>query len=322
VAIEVMSWVWNHSRSRNGARLVLLAIADSCNDSDGTGAWPAVGKLMQKANLSERAVQNATKELEALGELKVEWKKGPNGSNKYTVLMGTPADSAGAENGTSDASDVQTPPQILHPADSAPPQNLRGTKSGQNRTLPTRKPAESAPPQILHPADSAPNPSFSSSSKKRTNSSSSTRKAKAATEPHPRFAEFWAAYPLRVSIGDARAAFAKAIEAGADPDELIAAAGRYARHCQRTNKERGYIRHGATWLNKESWLDDLGPDEDPAPGAVLNARSQPSRTSGVARAMAEGAERHDHMRALDEANDAGQNTPSPFDMLPIPGSLR
>lgn len=46
---------------------------------------------------------------------------------------------------------------------------------------------------------------------------------------------------------------------------LIAAAGRYARHCQRTNKERHWIRHGSTWLHKESWLDDLGPDEDLPP---------------------------------------------------------
>lgn len=99
-----MTWVWTHSQSRNGARLVLLAIADAASD-DGTNAWPSVATLQRKANLkSDRSVQSAIKELVALGELKVEWNKGRNGSNRYTVLMPkTPAESA--------------PPQNLPPAD-------------------------------------------------------------------------------------------------------------------------------------------------------------------------------------------------------------
>lgn len=95
------------------------------------------------------------------------------------------------------------------------------------------------------------------------------RTPKAKTAPHPRFDEFWAAYPLKVSVADAREAFTKAVNNGADPDELIAAAGRYARHCQRTRKDRGYIKQGSGWLNSERWLDDLGPDEDTPPGAEL-----------------------------------------------------
>jgi hypothetical protein len=87
MAIAVMSWVWDNSRSHGAARLVLLAIADSCNDSDGTGAWPSNRKIQRKANLSERGVRDAVTALVALGELEVEYNAGRGGSNLYRVTM-------------------------------------------------------------------------------------------------------------------------------------------------------------------------------------------------------------------------------------------
>ena len=95
---------------------------------------------------------------------------------------------------------------------------------------------------------------------------------------HPRFAEFWAAYPLKAGVGDARKAFAKAMDAGHDPDVLIAAAGRYARHCQRTGKDRHYIKHGSGWLNGERWADDYVDEEVERPVANPHRR----RTAGAA----------------------------------------
>lgn len=251
MSVNVMGWVWKHSRSHNGARLVLLAIAD-CASDDGTEAWPSMKTIARKANLSERAAQAGIKELVALGELRVELNAGRKGTNVYTVLMATPADSAppqylhpeesaGVEIGTEAGATLQDPPQILHPADSAPPQNSTGT------------PADSAPePSLNHPS--------SSSSKK---SSSSTRKPKPKPEEHPRFAEFWAAYPLRVGKGDGRTAFQNAIDAGADPQVLIDAAARYARHHVRIKTERKWLSHPSSWLNRERWEDELGDE----PGA-------------------------------------------------------
>lgn len=99
---------------------------------------------------------------------------------------------------------------------------------------------------------------------KKTSSSSASRKRSAKPGEHPRFAEFWTAYPLKSGVADARKAFGKAVDAGADPDMLIAAAGRYARHCQRTAKERKYIKHGSGWLNGERWADVLDDEPDPA----------------------------------------------------------
>lgn len=150
MAINVMTWVWNHSRSRHGARLVLLAVADSAS-SDGGNAFPSVAELMRKSNLGERAVQTAIADLVALGELHVDRNGGPKGCNRYRVVMtGAPAESA--------------PRKIHTPAESAPPQTLRGpdedSESSPQAAEPT--PAESAPPQNLHPpAENAGGPAES-----------------------------------------------------------------------------------------------------------------------------------------------------------------
>jgi hypothetical protein len=110
LAIEVVGWVFTHSRSKNAARLVMLAVADACNNPDGTGAWMSNAALMAKTNLSERAVQAGVAGAELLGELKVERNRGRGGVNRFTVVMTSAC-----------------------PADSAPPpenpQNLRGADS-------------------------------------------------------------------------------------------------------------------------------------------------------------------------------------------------
>lgn len=142
-----MTWVWNHSGSRHGARLVLLAIAD-CASGDGGNAWPSNAELQRKSGLGERAVQSAIAELGKLGELEVRYNEGPGGCNHYRVIMGDPRN-------------------ICTPADIAPPQKMRGSRKRTAKSAQASPdiPAESAPPQIsqeppqnLHPtpAESAP----------------------------------------------------------------------------------------------------------------------------------------------------------------------
>ena len=138
MAISVTNWVWNRSRSRHGARLVLLFIADSMR-TDGGWAWPSNKEISCKTGLTARAVQSALADLAKLGELEVQYNGGPKGCNRYRVLT-TPAESA--------------PPQNLHPAESGPPQDLPGDASSQ---VSTEDPADSAggadiaPPQISTP---------------------------------------------------------------------------------------------------------------------------------------------------------------------------
>ena len=154
MAISVTNWVWGNSRSRHGARLVLLAIAWEVREKDeGTAkgwTWPSTARLAAKTGLSERAVQTAISDLAALGELEVQYNAGPKGCNRYRVIVPTPADSA--------------PPQNLHPPeDVAPPQNLRGDAETSPQAN-AQYPADSAPPadsagvqnSTPTPAESAP----------------------------------------------------------------------------------------------------------------------------------------------------------------------
>jgi Helix-turn-helix domain len=145
VAISVSNWVWDHSKSRHGARLVLLAIAD-CAKADGGSAWPSVKELGRKTQLKERAVRAAITELAALGELDVEFNTGPGGCNRYRVVTTTtpPANFAGGVQKMQGGG-----------AENAPLQNLQGsTPSGQLKGCTPAKsapPAENAPLQKMQP---------------------------------------------------------------------------------------------------------------------------------------------------------------------------
>jgi hypothetical protein len=80
VANEVLDWVWTRSRSRHGARLVLLVIAHY-----GEVVTISARELGDMTLLSERAVRLAVCRLVELGELAVEYHAGD--SSRYRVLM-------------------------------------------------------------------------------------------------------------------------------------------------------------------------------------------------------------------------------------------
>lgn len=159
MAVEVLAWVFSHSRSKNGERLVMLAIADACNNADGTGAWMSNAALSAKTNLSERAVQESVKRCEMLGELKVERNAGRGGVNRFTVAMSEKV-------------------QILHPAESAG--FLSDATAGQSN-----KGADSAgASQSSGGAESAPGTvSTKNSSTKSSTKTSATKRTK-QPEPH------------------------------------------------------------------------------------------------------------------------------------------
>jgi hypothetical protein len=71
------------------------------------------------------------------------------------------------------------------------------------------------------------------------------------------FEGWWTQYPRKVSKGAAATAYAKARKSGATAEELELGAMRYA--AMRTDQDRMYTMHGATWLNKQCWLDEPEP---------------------------------------------------------------
>jgi hypothetical protein len=129
VSVKVTTWVWEHSRSRGPARLVLLAIADNAHD-DGAQAWPSITTLIRKTGHVERTVQEALKALQELGELEIDYNGGPRRCNLYRVVMGTPAGDA--------------PPQEMHPAGDAGVQEVHPYPAGDAGVT----------PQEMHPEPS------------------------------------------------------------------------------------------------------------------------------------------------------------------------
>ena len=163
MAINVIEWVWNHSRSKHDSRLVLLAIADNAS-SNGKEAWASVKEIMRKANCGERSVRTAIGTLETMGELIVHRNAGPGGVNRYEVVMNlydggehapiTEGDApAGSEGAESAPMRDQHPGGFSTPADSAPPRadDPFGQASGPCGAE-SAPGAGSAPQQDQHPA--------------------------------------------------------------------------------------------------------------------------------------------------------------------------
>lgn len=88
MSIKVQSYVWENSRMKGSALLLLLAIADHSHD-DGTGAWPSVESLSKKCRQSERNTQRLLRVLEKTGEIVTKIGAGPNGCNAYQIPLKT-----------------------------------------------------------------------------------------------------------------------------------------------------------------------------------------------------------------------------------------
>lgn len=82
-----MNYVWEYSETTGADRLMLLALADSCNDD---GEWsPGVTTLAAKCRVSERAAQYTLRRLQEMGEVAVLKQQGfrtkTGNTNKYVM---------------------------------------------------------------------------------------------------------------------------------------------------------------------------------------------------------------------------------------------
>jgi hypothetical protein len=107
------------------------------------------------------------------------------------------------------------------------------------------------------------------------------------------FARFWASYPRQKNRDDARAAFGKAIEGGADIEAVVARAAVYA--LERAEAIRNgdlpkWTPYPATWLKKRNYNDPMpeGVVVDNDTGAVVAVEEpQPQRNGHGVSALAE-----------------------------------
>ena len=85
MSLRVSSLVWKHSRAEASDLLVLLAIADFCDENG--QAYPAVATLAKMARCSQRTVQRSLRLLCSMLELTIAPQHGPKGVNTYSVQI-------------------------------------------------------------------------------------------------------------------------------------------------------------------------------------------------------------------------------------------
>src|ERR1019366_2186828 len=85
---HVLSLVNRNSKLKKIARIVLMVLAQHARD-DGSGAFPSVATIQQKARCSRRSVQYAFRRAREADELEIVYNFGPNGTNRYRVRVET-----------------------------------------------------------------------------------------------------------------------------------------------------------------------------------------------------------------------------------------
>lgn len=84
------------------------------------------------------------------------------------------------------------------------------------------------------------------------------------------FEAFWRAYPARRPNPRAlaEAEFAKAVRAGAEPADLVAAAAAYADQVKKLGIAEAFVVHAATFLRQRRFLDYLSAGDAPPAASV------------------------------------------------------
>jgi len=78
MSAEATNWVWKHSEASGSDRLVLLALADFCNEK--AECYASYGTLVRKTRLGEKTVYRSLKSLQDAGEIE-QLKQGKSGEN-------------------------------------------------------------------------------------------------------------------------------------------------------------------------------------------------------------------------------------------------
>jgi hypothetical protein len=89
------------------------------------------------------------------------------------------------------------------------------------------------------------------------------------------FGSFWLTYPKRRDKEAAKKAFLAAVERGADPARIVAAAKAYAH--ERKDEEPRYTKYPATWLNNGCYDDEPDPQPGRPPLRAVSGGYQPYR---------------------------------------------
>lgn len=100
-----------------------------------------------------------------------------------------------------------------------------------------------------------------------------------AEATHSAFDEFYARYPRKVGKPNARKAYAKALKLATHDDIMFGLSQQLA---SMEAKDKQFIPHPATWLNREGWADE---PEEPTSKAGNGAGSASQPNEARSRAM-------------------------------------
>lgn len=234
MSIKIMQEVWQSAPVSGGTLLVLLAIADSADETSRT-CFPGIENLAHKARLSERQVKRVIAELTDLAIIHVDRNASPFKTNLYRIS--DPHLWCGSDN--------MSPTPMGRPCHPRWDAHVTsdGTPMSPKPSVTSEEPSDRAREELfLFPEETQP---------------------KRQDQTSDQFETFWKVYPRKEGKKKARENFARAVKAGADPQDIVAGAKRYAAAVDGT--EARFIKWAQGWLTEERWTDHPEPDMSPPP---------------------------------------------------------
>lgn len=221
----VPRWLLTQHLSAHALAVYVVLSAHAARDGS---CWPSQGRIAEIVGLSRPTVRKALDELRTVGA--VEWisQTGDDGaqrSNLYRLRM------------------------FDMPVDNQP-------EHGNHVDTPVKEVATPCKPDFQPLATTFPRTITNELEPMNNTHGQSAEEPVDNPEPEG-FTAFWKTYPRRVKKPRALAAYRAALDRGATPQVLLAAARRYAN--DRNLPELRFIPHPASWLDDDSWLDDPEP---------------------------------------------------------------
>lgn len=253
MSLRAMLWALNDAPVDDAQTvLVLIGLADNAND-DGTGSWPAVSTLAQRARCHPRTVQRHLQALKAahlIREGNQALVAGYRPDRRPVVydlnLARVRGDSVSPRTVRGDSEDPSGVTPVSERGDTGVTQTVLEPNletQGQNLLLGT--PSVSAQPLVLVQVDDG-------------------------------FDAWWSAYPRKIAKEAARKAYRRALKE-APAEVLLAGATRYA--ADKTRRP-AFTAYPATWLNAGRWADEGPAGSGDQPGGIMQPQNEHFRSGG------------------------------------------
>jgi Helix-turn-helix domain len=299
---QVFRWLYqvngDHGLPASAAK-VAIYLAPHFNEAEGGMAWPSCKTISDAIGKSEATVINVIRWLGDRGHLRIEWgKQGRGHSNRYWMIekdqqadlfedtKPQPAKVFKAEKTLVFTAAKPQPTKIKPQLSELKPWPAKETLTKTHlRTIEGKKRASRT---RARPPDFA--------SREGSKEESADEKKNRAAAIADGFARFWSSYLRKVSEDDARAAFTKAIEAGAEIETVVARAAAYSverAEAIRDGDNPKWTLHPATWLKKRKFNDPPAsaaggpPVIDGVTGEEIPQAPAPRRNSGSWTAVAD-----------------------------------